>query len=95
MGKSDPEGLAEAQSELKDVIGELAALYPDLISQYDLENSRLSEKIDLIRTISKEQRDQARREAEIGRLWGGQADAQAQREDRQGERRAGKRHGGV
>ena len=58
------EALEQAQSDLTETIQALADLYPDLITQYDIENGKLAEKLDLITKISDADREQARREAQ-------------------------------
>ena len=64
-GKLNTEDLQQAQSDLADTIQDLAELYPDLITQYDIENGKLSEKLGLIQDITEEERKQARRESQM------------------------------
>ena len=64
-GKLGAADLEQAQSDLAETIRGLADLYPDLISQYDVENGKLGEKLDLIREITEEERKQARRESQM------------------------------
>lgn len=64
-GGMNTEELAIAQSELYNAISDLNGIYPNLISQYDLENGKLATKLDLIKDITKAEKDDARRKAEM------------------------------
>lgn len=64
-GQMETDELAKAQSDLQDTIQALADLYPDLITQYDIENGKLEEKLGLIKQVSEAQRDQSRRDAQM------------------------------
>ena len=67
-GKLDSEELATAQNDLKTVVEQLAGIYPGLISQYDLENGKLEEKLGLLRDVTEAER--ARKEAELASVKG-------------------------
>ena len=56
--------LSQAQGDLSQTIKDLQSLYPGLITQYDIENGKLEEKLQLLHDIAEAERDQARREAE-------------------------------
>lgn len=72
-GSLGTDELAQAQSELQGTIEALASIYPNLISQYDIENNKLGEKLSLLRDISQAERDRARDEAELAVAKGEQA----------------------
>lgn len=69
-GKLNTEEMTTAQSELKTVVEQLASVYPGLISQYDLENGKLEEKLGLLRDVTEAERDRARKEAELASVKG-------------------------
>ena len=58
------DSLSSAQGDMASTVKELQSLYPGLITQYDIENGKLEEKLALIREIAQAERDQARAEAE-------------------------------
>ena len=64
-GKMSSEELAQAQTDLQETVRALAEIYPDLITQYDVENGKLEEKLGLIQSISEAEREKARRDAEM------------------------------
>lgn len=64
-GGMDTEELAIAQSDLYTAINDLNSIYPNLISQYDLENDKLATKLSLIKDITQAEKDDARRKAEM------------------------------
>ena len=55
--------LTQAQGELSRTIQDLQSLYPGLITQYDIENGKLGEKLELLHKIAEAEKDKARREA--------------------------------
>lgn len=63
-GSLGADDLTQAQGDLSQTIKDLQSLYPGLISQYDIENGKLEEKLQLLHDIADAERDQARREAE-------------------------------
>lgn len=63
-GSLNADDLSQAQGDLSQTIKDLQSLYPGLISQYDIENGRLEEKLQLLHNIAEAERDQARRESE-------------------------------
>ena len=63
-GSLGADDLSQAQGDLSQTIKDLQNLYPGLISQYDVENGKLEEKLQLLHDIADAERDQARREAE-------------------------------
>lgn len=72
-GSLGADDLSQAQGDLSQTIKDLQSLYPGLISQYDIENGKLEEKLQLLHDIAEAERDQARREAE-------QANAEAEKQ---------------
>ena len=72
-GTLNAQDLASAQTDLQDTISGLISLYPDLISQYDVENGKLEEKLGLIQRMSEAEREQSRREAQQAVLEGDEA----------------------
>lgn len=64
-GGLSTEDLAAAQNDLYTAISELNGIYPNLISQYDLENDKLATKLSLIKDITQAEKDDARRKAEM------------------------------
>lgn len=64
-GSLNTDEMADAQASLIETVKELQSLYPNLISQYDLENGKLAEKLSLIQDITEEQRKQSRRDAQV------------------------------
>lgn len=72
-GSLGADDLTQAQGDLSQTIKDLQSLYPGLISQYDIENGKLEEKLQLLHDIADAERDQARREAE-------QANAEAEKQ---------------
>lgn len=64
-GGLSTEELAGAQNELYNAIKDLNSIYPNLISQYDIENGKLETKLSLLRDITKAEKDDARRKAEM------------------------------
>lgn len=63
-GSMSSDDLSQAQGDLSQTIKDLQSLYPGLITQYDIENGKLEEKLQLLHDIAEAERDQARREAE-------------------------------
>ena len=57
--------LSQAQGDLSQTIKDLQSLYPGLITQYDIENGKLEEKLQLVKDITEEQRKQSRRDAQM------------------------------
>lgn len=64
-GSLGTDELSAAQADLAQTIEDLQAMYPDLITQYDAENGKLSEKLQLVKDITEEQREQSRRDAQM------------------------------
>lgn len=64
-GSLGTDELSAAQADLAQTIEDLQAMYPDLITQYDAENGKLSEKLQLVKDITEEQRKQSRRDAQM------------------------------
>lgn len=64
-GSLGTDELSAAQADLAQTIKDLQAMYPDLITQYDVENGKLSEKLQLVKDITEEQRKQSRRDAQM------------------------------
>ncbi|NSW90209.1 MAG: tape measure protein [Firmicutes bacterium] len=59
-GKGTTEEMAEAQNKLQAVIESLAGIYPGLITQYDIENGKLKEKLNLLKDITEADRQSAK-----------------------------------
>lgn len=59
-GKLSTEDMAKAQDEYNLTIKTLQEMYPSLITQYDKENGRLKEKLDLVKQISDNQKEQSK-----------------------------------
>lgn len=59
-GKGSSEEMAEAQSELQRVIESLSEIYPGLITQYDIENGKLKEKLGLLKDITEADRQSSK-----------------------------------
>lgn len=64
-GTLPSEELAAAKYDLYKAIEELNDIYPNLISNYDLENGKLSEKLTLLKDITEAEKADARRKAEV------------------------------
>ena len=58
------DNLSLAQDDMAQTVKELQSIYPGLITQYDIENGKLEEKLALIKEIAQAERDQARAAAE-------------------------------
>jgi tape measure domain-containing protein len=59
-GKGTSEEMSEAKSQLQRVIESLSAIYPGLITQYDIENGKLREKLGLLNDITEADKKSAK-----------------------------------
>jgi len=59
-GKGTSEEMLEAKSQLQRVIESLSAIYPGLITQYDIENGKLREKLGLLNDITEADKKSAK-----------------------------------
>lgn len=63
-GKLTPDETVSALEEQKRLVQELEQLYPDLITQHDIELGRLGDKLDIIKRMTDKERERAKLKAE-------------------------------
>lgn len=64
-GKLTPDETVSALEEQKRLVQELEQLYPDLITQHDLELGKLGDKLDIIKRMTDKERERAKLKAEL------------------------------
>lgn len=64
-GKLTPDETVSALEEQKRLVQELDQLYPNLITQHDIELGRLGDKLDIIKRMTDKERERAKLKAEL------------------------------